>query len=307
MSSDPHVVLAARDVSKKYRMVAPGSELKTTLLHPATLLRARRQRSNLWAVREVTFEVRKGEFFSIIGANGSGKSTLLRLLAGLSRPTSGRITVSGSMSTLLELGSGFHPQVSGRENAIMNGLLVGMSRAEIEGLLPHIVEFAGLQEFIDQPMRTYSSGMYVRLGFAIAAFMEPELLLIDEVLAVGDLRFQEKCYDHIAALQRRGVTIVMVSHDLGAAERFSDRAALMERGRMIAIGDPRKVVGLHVERLADSSPEIRAALDEHIAGDQEGMDRLLAEDPEARSAFNEALLSNPDYLRSVEEQARGER
>lgn len=307
MSSEHPVVLAARDVSKKYRMVAPGSELKTMLLHPGAALRTRRQHANLWAVRDVSFEVRQGEFFSIIGANGSGKSTLLRLLAGLSKPTAGTVAITGSMTTLLELGSGFHPQVSGRENAIMNGLLVGMSRAEIEALLPRIVEFAGLQEFIDQPMRTYSSGMYVRLGFAIAAFMEPELLLIDEVLAVGDLRFQEKCYDHIAGLQRRGVTIVMVSHDLGAAERFSDRVALMERGRMIAIGDPRRVVGRHVERLVDSSPEIRAALDQHIAGDQEGMDRLLAEDPEARAAFNEALKSNPEYLRSVEERSGRER
>ncbi len=303
MLSNDAIVLAVSAVSKKYRMVGPGSELKTMLLHPGATVRARRQRSNLWAVRDVTFDVRRGEFFSIIGANGSGKSTLLRLLAGLSKRSSGTITVTGKMTTLLELGSGFHPQVTGRENAIMNGLLVGMSRSEMQRLLPGIVEFAGLQEFIDQPMRTYSSGMYVRLGFAIAAFMEPELLLIDEVLAVGDRRFQEKCYDHIARLRQRGVTIVMVSHDLGAAERFSDRVALMERGRMIAIGDPRKVVGLHVERLADSSPEIRAALDEHITGDQEGMDRLLAEDPEARAAFNEALKSNPDYLRSVEEEA----
>ncbi|MEO8541046.1 MAG: ABC transporter ATP-binding protein [bacterium] len=302
MSSDSPV-LAVRAVSKKYRMVAPGSELKTLLLHPGAALHARRQRSNLWAVGDVSFEVGRGEFFSIIGANGSGKSTLLRLLAGLSRPTSGRIETNARMSTLLELGSGFHPQVSGRENAIMNGLLVGMSRAEIEGLLPRIVEFAGLQEFIDQPMRTYSSGMYVRLGFAIAAFMEPELLLVDEVLAVGDLRFQEKCYDHIAGLQKQGVTIVMVSHDLGAVERFSDRAALMERGRMIAIGDPKKVVGLHVERLASSSPEIRAALEEHIAGDQEGMDRLLAEDPEARAAFEAALELNPDFHRKLQEEA----
>jgi ABC-type glutathione transport system ATPase component len=146
--------------------------------------------------------------------------------------------------------------------------------------------------------------MYVRLGFAIAAFMEPELLLVDEVLAVGDLRFQEKCYDHIAGLQKQGVTIVMVSHDLGAVERFSDRAALMERGRMVAIGDPKKVVGLHVDRLASSSPEIRAALEEHIASDQEGMERLLAEDPEARAAFEEALEVNPEFHRKMEEEAR---
>lgn len=307
MSSSGPVVLDVRGVSKKYRMVAPGSELKTLLLHPRSAFHARRHRSSLWAVGDVSFQVHRGEFFSIIGANGSGKSTLLRLLAGLSRPTRGSITANGNMSTLLELGSGFHPQVSGRENAIMNGLLVGMTRAEIEALLPRIIEFAGLQEFIDQPMRTYSSGMYVRLGFAIAAFLEPELLLVDEVLAVGDLRFQEKCYDHIAGLQKQGVTIVMVSHDLGAVERFSDRAALMERGRMVAIGDPRKVVGLHVERLASSSPEIRAALEEHIAADQEGMDRLLAEDPEARAAFEAALELNPDFHRKLEEEAARQR
>lgn len=303
MSSERPVVLDVRGVAKKYRMVAPGTELKTTLLRPFAAWRSRRQRANLWAVSDVSFQVPRGEFFSIIGANGSGKSTLLRLLAGLSKPTRGSIRVEGTISTLLELGSGFHPQVSGRENAVMNGLLVGMTRAEIEALLPRIIEFAGLQEFIDQPMRTYSSGMYVRLGFAIAAFLEPELLLVDEVLAVGDLRFQEKCYEHIAGLQQQGVTIVMVSHDLAAVQRFSDRAALMERGHIVAIGDPKKVVSLHVQRLASSSPEIRAALEEHIAADQEGMDRLLAEDPEARAAFAAALELNPEFRRRMDEEA----
>lgn len=303
MSSERPVVLDVRGVAKKYRMVAPGTELKTTLLRPFAAWRSRRQRANLWAVSDVSFQVPRGEFFSIIGANGSGKSTLLRLLAGLSKPTRGSIRVEGTISTLLELGSGFHPQVSGRENAVMNGLLVGMTRAEIEALLPRIIEFAGLQEFIDQPMRTYSSGMYVRLGFAIAAFLEPELLLVDEVLAVGDLRFQEKCYEHIAGLQQQGVTIVMVSHDLAAVQRFSDRAALMERGHIVAIGDPKKVVSLHVERLASSSREIRAALEEHIAADQEGMDRLLAEDPEARATFAAALELNPEFRRRMDEEA----
>ncbi|MGE3074863.1 MAG: ABC transporter ATP-binding protein [Dehalococcoidia bacterium] len=306
MASDAPIALSVRGVSKRYRMAAPGQELKTTLLHPGSILAARRRRSAFWAVRDVSFDVPRGEFFSIVGANGSGKSTLLRLIAGLSKPTSGSVVANGTMTTLLELGSGFHPQVSGRENAIMNGLIVGMTRAEIEALLPRIVEFAGLQEFIDQPMRTYSSGMYVRLGFAIAAFMDPEILLVDEVLAVGDARFQEKCYDHIAGLQKKGVTIVMVSHDLGAAERFSDRVALMERGRMVAIGDPKKIVGMHVERLADTSPEIRAALEEHIHSDQEGMDRRLAEDPEAAAAFAAALEKNPDFHRKMEERAREE-
>jgi len=296
MPSEGPVVLSVEGVSRRYRMVAPGQELKTMLLHPLRAWRASHRHSDLWAVRDVSFQVHRGEFFSVIGANGSGKSTLLRLLAGLSKPTTGRVVASGRISTLLELGSGFHPNVSGRENAILNGLLIGMSRTEVEGLLPRIVEFAGLQEFIDQPMRTYSSGMYVRLGFAMAAFMEPEILLVDEVLAVGDARFQEKCYDHIAGLQAKGVTIVMVSHDLGAVERFSDRAALMERGRLIAIGEPKRMVGLHLERLAESSPEIRRAIEETIASSQEAMDKLLAEDPEALEKFNQALLENPEYL-----------
>jgi len=284
-------------------MAAPGQELETTLLHPYAALRARRHHADLWAVRDVSFEVTLGELFSVVGANGSGKSTLLRLLAGLSKPSAGSVETHGSVSTLLELGSGFHPQVSGRENAIINGLLIGKTTAEMEALLPGIVEFAGLQDFIDQPMRTYSSGMYVRLGFAIAAFMEPEILLVDEVLAVGDARFQEKCYDHIASLQAGGVTVLMVSHDLGAVQRFSNRAALMERGRMVAIGDPRKIVGLHMERLASTSPEIRAALEEHIHGDQEGMDKLLAEDPEARAAFEAALETNPEFHQMMERTA----
>ncbi len=171
--------MSVRGVSKRFHLVGPGQELKTMLVHPLRAWRSAHQNRDLWAVRDVSFDVRRGEFFSIIGANGSGKSSLLRLLAGLSRPTSGHVETHGRVSTLLELGSGFHPQVSGRENAILNGLLIGMTRAEIESLLPAIVEFAGLQEFIDQPMRTYSSGMYVRLGFAIAAFMEPEILLVD--------------------------------------------------------------------------------------------------------------------------------
>lgn len=306
MQSEGPLAMSVRGVSKRFHLVGPGQELKTMLVHPLRAWRSAHQNRDLWAVRDVSFDVRRGEFFSIIGANGSGKSSLLRLLAGLSRPTSGHVETHGRVSTLLELGSGFHPQVSGRENAILNGLLIGMTRAEIESLLPAIVEFAGLQEFIDQPMRTYSSGMYVRLGFAIAAFMEPEILLVDEVLAVGDARFQEKCYDHIAGLQERGVTIVMVSHDLAAVERFSDRVALMERGRMVAIGEPRRIVGLHVERLAETSPEIRAALEEHIHADQEGMERLLAEDPEAAKRFAEALETNPEFLRrrAEEEAAR---
>src|SRR5688572_22416179 len=212
MSSDvttPEPALSLRGVSRRYTFLEPGQELKTTILHPGRAWSRRKGRA-FSAVREVTLDVYPGEFFAIVGANGSGKSTLLRLMAGLSRPSSGSVVARGRISTLLELGSGFHPQVSGRENAILNGLLMGLTRAEMEDLLPRIVEFAGLQQFIDQPMRTYSSGMYVRLGFAVAAFLDPEILLVDEVLAVGDAVFQERCYEYIDGLRDRGVTVVMV-------------------------------------------------------------------------------------------------
>ena len=298
--------LRAEHVSKRFAPVQ-GGELKTMLLHPARAWHERGGRTPTWAVRDVSFDVGPGEFFSIIGANGSGKSTLLRLVAGLSKPTTGSIAMSGRLSALLELGSGFHPNVSGRENAIINGLLIGMTRAEIEALLPRIVAFAGLQEFIDQPMRTYSSGMYVRLGFAIAAHMDPEILLVDEVLAVGDAKFQEKCYDHITGLLEQGVTIVMVSHDLGAVERFSTRAALMERGRMIAIGDPETIVAMHLDRLAESSPEIKRAIGETMEANPEKIEQLLANSPEASEAFGKALETNPEFQRAMAEQAARER
>ncbi len=293
MSSDSPpgpAVMRLRDVSRRFHMLDGPMEVKTALLHPFRFLGRYRHRNPFWAVRDVTLDIARGEFFSIVGANGSGKSTLLRLMAGLSRPTAGTIEATGRISTLLELGSGFHPQVSGRENAILNGLLIGMTRAEIEALLPRIVAFAGLQEFINQPMRTYSSGMYVRLGFAIAAHMDPEILLVDEVLAVGDAHFQERCYNHIASLRERGVTIVMVSHDLAAVERFSTRAALMERGRIAAIGDPRQIIHRHVERLAQTSTEIRRAIDEAIEARPEEFGRALKDAPEEiREAFERAV------------------
>ena len=296
-------VLTLEHVSKRYRMVGASGELKTTLLHPLEAWRQRRAPRPLWAVRDVSLDVRRGEFFSIVGANGSGKSTLLRVMAGLSRPNEGAVRANGRLSTLLELGSGFHPNVSGRENAIINGLLIGMTRSEIEALLPRIVAFAGLQEFIDQPMRTYSSGMYVRLGFAVAAYMEPEILLVDEVLAVGDGRFQEKCFDHIAGLREQGVTIVMVSHDLGAVERFSTRAALMERGRMVAVGAPSAIVKQHLERLVDSSPEIRRAIGDAMEENPEAIDRLLESSPEARARFARELARNPAFQQAQAERA----
>ena len=287
MSSD--LAISVQGLSKQYTVHDTGAwSLKSAILHLPAYLRQQRQQTSFWAVQDVTFDVAQGEFFSIIGANGSGKSTLLRMLAGLSKPSAGTIATSGNVSSLLELGSGFHPSVSGRENAVMNGLLMGLSRAEIDEVMPRIVEFSGLAEFIDQPMRTYSSGMYLRLGFAIATALEPDVLVVDEVLAVGDSQFQDKCYAHIESVMARGATVVMVSHDLNAVERLSSRVALMEQGNLVALGNPHDTVAEHLERLISSSPEIRRnfdeALTEKIAADPAARAELEAKIAEKRAA-----------------------
>jgi len=236
-------VIALDNISKRYFLYHERArELKTALLHLPTFLKASRTKEPFWALRDISLSVRQGESVGIIGPNGAGKSTLLRIMAHLAPPTQGNLTVRGRVSPLLELGAGFHPQLSGRENAILNAVLLGLSRKEAQGKLPEITEFSELGEFIDQPMRTYSSGMYVRLGFAVAVHVKPEILLVDEVLAVGDAEFQGKCFAHIDRLRREQVTIVLVSHDLESVKRFCDRALLLNHGVISAQGDPQSVV-----------------------------------------------------------------
>ena len=223
-------------------------ELKTALLHPF------RQRpiesETYWALRGVTLEVGRGESLGVIGPNGSGKSTLLRIMAGITRPTRGSVSVEGRVSALLELGAGFHDQISGRDNAILNAVLLGLSLKEARERLDEVIAFAELEEFIDEPMRTYSYGMYLRLGFSVAVHVRPEILLVDEVLAVGDAEFQAKCFAHIEGLRRQGATIVIVSHELPAVERFSDRVVLLDKGRLVAEGAPAAIVGRYRAQVA---------------------------------------------------------
>src|SRR5215470_1048442 len=196
-----------------------------------------------WAVREVTFEVERGEALGIIGHNGAGKSTILKLLASITTPSSGEITINGRAAALIEVGSGFHPELTGRENVYLSGSILGMTRSEVGRKLESIIDFAEIREFIDIPVKRYSSGMYVRLGFAIAAHLEPEIQLLDEVLAVGDLAFQRKCLDRVRALRQAGRTIIFISHDLNAVEALCDRVLLMQRGEVIADGPPGEVIG----------------------------------------------------------------
>ena len=243
MPSSDDVVIAVDGVSKRYFLNPHRmGELKTALLHFATFLKASRSKQPFWALKDISLTIRRGESVGIIGPNGAGKSTLLRILARLGPPTQGKVAVRGRVSPLLELGAGFHPQITGRDNAILNAVLLGLSRKEAQEKLPEMVEFSELGEFIDQPMRTYSSGMYVRLGFAVAVHVKPEILLIDEVLAVGDAEFQHKCFTHIDKLRADQVTIVLVTHDLESVKRFCDRAILLNHGSIAAEGAPQDVV-----------------------------------------------------------------
>jgi lipopolysaccharide transport system ATP-binding protein len=213
------------------------------------------------ALSDVSFTVARGETFGVVGPNGSGKSTLLKLVAGLFKPTSGQLTVDGKVSALIELGAGFHPEISGRENVVINGVMLGLTRKEIERKLPEIVAFSGLEDFIDEPVKTYSSGMYVRLGFAVAVHVDPDILVVDEVLAVGDEAFAHRCLDTIAEFSRRGKTIFFVSHSLVLVEELCDRVLYLERGRVKGLGDPREMLASY--RLDVSAGEGARLATEH--------------------------------------------
>ncbi|MBX6772837.1 MAG: ABC transporter ATP-binding protein, partial [Chloroflexi bacterium] len=199
-------------------------------------------REEFWALRDVSLSVAPGETLGIIGENGSGKSTLLKLISGILEPTAGRVRVEGKVSALIELGAGFHPDLTGRENIYLNGAILGLGRREMARRFEEIVAFAELERFIDTPVKHYSSGMYMRLGFAVAISVDPDILIVDEVLAVGDEAFQRKCLERIADLRRRGTTVIFVSHVLPLVEQLCDRAVWLERGVIRARGDARAVV-----------------------------------------------------------------
>ncbi len=250
-------------VSKIYRRYSHRRQfatLKSALLS-RSLVRDLKPDETFAAVREVTLQVPRGRTLGVIGRNGSGKSTLLKLVAGITKPTIGTVQVNGRISALIELGAGFHPEISGRENVFINGIMLGLSKREIARRFDEIVEFAELQDFIDAPVKTYSSGMYMRLGFAVAIHVDPEVLLVDEVLAVGDEGFTHKCLDKFAEFKRRGKTILLVTHALGLVERFCDEALWMDAGTMKAMGDPKRVVGAYITDVEVSEEQLLAAGD----------------------------------------------
>jgi len=232
-----------RHVSKRYWLRRPpaANASASRRLH-ARVLPAR---DAFCAVRDVSFSLEHGDAVAIIGPNGAGKSTLLKLLSAITAPTEGEIRLYGRLAALIEIGSGFHPELTGRENVFLSGAILGMRRREISAKLAAIVEFAGIGAFIDAPVKWYSSGMYVRLGFAVAAHLDPQILLVDEVLAVGDESFQQKCYRRIAELRRGGATIVFISHDLSSVEQLCTRALLVRGGRVELDGDARAVAAAY--------------------------------------------------------------
>lgn len=212
--------------------------------------RREKTKEELWALKDVSFQVAKGEMLGIVGPNGAGKSTLLKLIARILKPTSGKITANGRVSTLLELGAGFHPDLTGRENVYLQGSILGLSRKELRSAFDDIVGFSELQRFIDLPLKHYSTGMYMRLGFAIAVHVEPEILLIDEILAVGDEAFQAKCYGKIDQLRGEGITIVLVSHNLGAVRDLCSRAIWLHEGELRDQGNVDKVMDSYLNHVA---------------------------------------------------------
>jgi ABC-type polysaccharide/polyol phosphate transport system ATPase subunit len=258
-ASAPAVV--ARDVAKVYRRFLHRNQFKTlkSALLTGSLLSDLRPDQTFTALDGVSFEVPKGATFGVIGENGSGKSTLLKLLAGITKPTRGSLSVSGRVSALIELGAGFHPEISGRENVAINAIMLGLSRREVEQRFHDIVAFAELERFIDSPVKTYSSGMYMRLGFAVAIHVEPDVLLIDEVLAVGDEAFTRKCLDKIAEFRRRGKTIVIVTHSLALVEKMCDEVLWLRQGRVADRGDPNRVVGAYLTHVAAGEEALLAA------------------------------------------------
>lgn len=251
--SENNLAIEVKDLYKTFRLPHERhSGLKQTLIN---VFRSKKGYDVQRVLKDVSFEIKQGEFFGIVGRNGSGKSTLLKLLAGIYAPDSGLVGVNGSLTPFIELGVGFNPELTGRENIFMNGALLGFDRNQIEEMYDDIVTFAELEDFMDQKLKNYSSGMQVRLAFSIAIRAKSDILLLDEVLAVGDADFQRKCYDYFLSLKKQKQTVVLVTHDMGAVRQYCDRALMIERGKVVKIGKPEQVAQEYQKLFIDNDTE----------------------------------------------------
>ena len=243
------IAVRAEHIGKKFRLY---KERNQTI--KSAVMRGRRSiHEDFWALNDVTFDVPVGSTFGLIGSNGSGKSTLLKCLAKIYYPDRGTITATGRVASLLEVGSGFHQELSGRENIFLNGSILGMSKKEITRKFDEIVDFSGVEQFIDQPVKNYSSGMYVRLGFSVAINVDPDTLVVDEVLAVGDAEFQEKCRLKFVDFRNQGKTVILVSHSMGTVDAMCDRAAWLRHGDLVQVGDAKETVKAYLDSLPAAS------------------------------------------------------
>lgn len=267
-------------LGKRYQLTsrAPGGyrTLRESLVELVTAPFRRRRvtkpdaQADFWALSGVSFEVKPGEVVGLVGRNGAGKSTLLKILSRITKPTTGRVELNGRVGSLLEVGTGFHPELTGRENIYLNGSILGMSRTEIDRKFDEIVAFAEVEQFLETPVKRYSSGMYVRLAFAVAAHLEPEILIVDEVLAVGDIAFQRKCMKRMGEVGKSGCTVLFVSHNMPAVETLCDRGILLERGRAVMEGSARECVGEYRRRVMDVDTSSGSSL-----RDLRGLDREM--------------------------------
>lgn len=246
-----------KNLTRIYQKYSAQHRFKTfkSAMLKGDLFRSLRPDELVSALDNVSMTIRKGITFGVIGENGSGKSTLLKVVAGIAKPTSGTVSVQGKVSALIELGAGFHPEITGRENIYINGIMLGLSKKEINDKYDDIVRFAELENFIDAPVKTYSSGMYMRLGFSVAINVNPDILLVDEVLAVGDAAFVPKCLDRIDDFRRRKKTILFVSHDLSTVEKICDEVAWLKHGQVQTIGEPRRVIDAYLQDVADKQED----------------------------------------------------
>jgi teichoic acid transport system ATP-binding protein len=280
--------ITVKDVTKIYKMYdKPIDRLKESL-HP----RHREYHRKFYALNSISFDVKKGETVGIIGTNGSGKSTILKIITGVLSPTSGTVEVEGNISALLELGAGFNSEYTGIENIYMNGTMMGFSRKEMEARLQDILDFADIGDFVYQPVKTYSSGMFVRLAFALAINVEPEILIVDEALSVGDVFFQSKCYRRMEEIRKKGTTILMVTHDMGSIIKYCDKVVLLNRGNFVAEGAPGHMVDLYKKILANQMD----SLAEELAGTngRQGEGSGKPKHDNARGLMKEKLTINSD-------------
>ena len=290
-------VIRVERVAKLFRRTLPGDRLRTlkSALVGRSLTRGLKPEEAIAALEEVDFTVARGEAFGVIGGNGSGKSTLLKLVAGMLRPSQGRITVTGRVAALIELGAGFHPEISGRENVFINGAVLGLTRKQIERRYADIVEFAGLGDFMEEPVKNYSSGMYVRLGFAIAVHTDPDILLVDEVLAVGDEAFAHRCLRRIEELLAAEKTLLLVSHSLDLVEGVCDRVLWLDHGQQRLVGEPRRVIDAYRQEVAAQEGE------QHLAAKREREQAGEAVSQELRWGSREAEIVSLRLLAGGEE------